>query len=86
MKKVLVTGGAGVIGSHLCKKMLDLGHVVICVDNLITGSIDNNKELQNISSFQFIDHDINIPLDINVEYIFNLACPASPIQYQKMAF
>jgi len=83
LKKVLITGGAGFIGSHLCKKMLDLGHAVICVDNLFTGSIDNIKEFQNMSFFQFIDHNINIPLDIKADYIFNLACPASPVQYQK---
>lgn len=83
MKKVLVTGGAGFIGSHLCEKLLELNYKVICVDNLQTGSLQNINNLLKLNEFKFIKHDINSIIDLNVDFIFNLACPASPVQYQK---
>ncbi len=80
--KVLVTGGAGFIGSHLCEKLLTLNYEVFCVDNLFTGSINNIQHLKKNKSFTFIKQNINIPFDVEVDFIFNLACPASPIHYQ----
>jgi len=82
MMKILVTGGAGFIGSHLCKYLLEKNNEVICVDNLFTGSKDNIKGLMNNSNFEFIRHDITLPLHIEVDQIYNLACPAAPIHYQ----
>ena len=83
IKKIIITGGAGFIGSHLCKKILNEGYKVICVDNLFTGSKYNIKNLLNNSNFKFINHDITIPFfEDNVDEIYNLACPASPIHYQ----
>ncbi len=82
-KNILVTGGAGFIGSHLCKALVELGHYVICLDNLFTGSKDNIFELINNPNFEFINHDIVEPFyRDNIDEIFNLACPASPIHYQ----
>ncbi len=82
-KNILVTGGAGFIGSHLCKVLVELGHKVICIDNLFTGSIDNIHSLLNKSNFEFINHDIIKPFyRKDIDEIFNLACPASPIHYQ----
>ncbi len=82
-KNILVTGGAGFIGSHLCKALVELGHYVICLDNLLTGSINNIKDLKNIKNFEFVNHDITEPYyRENIDEIFNLACPASPIHYQ----
>lgn len=81
-KKILVTGGAGFIGSHLCRELIKLGHHVVCVDNLFTGNRSNIKELLNLDSFEFIRHDIIQPLLVDVDEIFNLACPASPVHYQ----
>jgi len=81
-KKVLVTGGAGFIGSHLCKRLLDMSCQVICMDNLFTGDIRNIVNLIENPNFEFIKHDITLPFDIEVEQIYNLACPASPIHYQ----
>ena len=82
-KKILVTGGAGFIGSHLCKVLIDQGHNVICLDNLFTGSKDNISELINNPNFEFINHDIIEPyFRSNIDEIFNLACPASPVHYQ----
>ena len=82
-KRVLVTGGAGFIGSHLCSKLLEQGHFVICVDNYFTGSERNINKLLSNQNFQLIKHDIISPLDIdNLDEIYNLACPASPIHYQ----
>lgn len=81
-KKILVTGGAGFIGSHLCKRLLDDGDEVICVDNLFTGSRDNIEPLLTDSKFKFIEHDIIEPIDLSVDQIYNLACPASPPHYQ----
>lgn len=83
-KKIIVTGGAGFIGSHLCKALLDRGHSVYAVDNLYTGSLDTIKPLiAAYQCFHFIHHDITIPLDLACDWIFNLACPASPQHYQK---
>ncbi len=83
-KKILVTGGAGFLGSHLCEKLLELGNQVICVDNLFTGSEENIRALLNNPSFSFIEHDICEPLNLKEKAgeIYNLACPASPIHYQ----
>ena len=82
-KNILVTGGAGFIGSHLCKSLLDLGHKVICLDNLFTGSINNILNLRDNINFEFVNHDITEPYyRDNIDEIYNLACPASPIQYQ----
>ena len=82
-KKALVTGGAGFIGGHLCRRLVELGYYVICVDNLVSGSSDNIKDLLNEDSFEFIEHDIILPISIEVDEIYNLACPASPKYYQK---
>ena len=81
-KKILVTGGAGFIGSHLCEKLLSQGHEVICVDNYFTGSKNNIKNLMDNSKFELIRHDITFPLYLEVDQIYNFACPASPIHYQ----
>jgi UDP-glucuronate decarboxylase len=83
MKRILVTGGAGFIGQHLCKALLDRGNEVICVDNLSTGKKENIKELLKNPNFEFIRHDITFPLYVEVDQIYNLACPASPKWYQK---
>lgn len=82
--RILITGGAGFIGSHLCEKLLGLGHQVVCVDNFFTGSEENVKHLQDKADFKFIKHDIVEPLflDEKIEQIYNLACPASPVHYQ----
>jgi len=80
LKKILVAGGAGFIGSHLTKKLLNEGHYVICVDNLLTGQKEN---IQSNKNFKFIHHDITKPIDIKIDEIYNLACPASPKQYFK---
>lgn len=81
--RILVTGGAGFIGSHLSEKLLALGHEVICVDNFFTGSKKNINHLIEDSNFELIRHDVTFPLFLEVDGIFNLACPASPVQYQK---
>ena len=81
--KVLVTGGAGFLGSHLCEKLLDSGHEVLCVDNLFTGSKENIKHLLTNPSFEFLRHDVTFPLYVEVDQIYNLACPASPKHYQS---
>ena len=80
--KTLVTGGAGFIGSHLCERLLREGHEVLCVDNFYTGSKRNIEHLLDHHYFEFIRHDITFPLYLEVERIFNLACPASPVHYQ----
>jgi len=81
-KNILVTGGAGFLGSHLCEKLLRAGHDVLCADNLYTGSKENIRGLLNSARFEFLRHDITFPLYVEVDEIFNLACPASPIHYQ----
>ena len=79
---VMVTGGAGFLGSHLCDRLLDEGNEVICVDNLFTGSKDNIRHLLDNDRFEFIRHDVTFPLYLEVDQIYNLACPASPVHYQ----
>lgn len=81
-KRILVTGGAGFLGSHLCKRLLALDHEVICVDNFFTGTRDNILQLLDNPHFELIRHDVTFPLYIEVDEIYNLACPASPIHYQ----
>lgn len=81
-KKVLVTGGAGFLGSHLCERLLNEGNEVISVDNYFTGRKENIVHLEANNNFEAIRHDINNPLDIEVDEIYNLACPASPVHYQ----
>jgi UDP-glucuronate decarboxylase len=81
-KRILVTGGAGFLGSHLIDRLLDLGHEVLCADNLFTGTKRNIDHLHNHSRFEFMRHDITFPLFVEVDEIYNLACPASPIHYQ----
>ena len=86
MKKkiILVTGGAGFIGSHLCKRLLNENHKVICLDNLFTGTLKNIEEFENNDNFEFVNHDITKPYySDNIDEIYNLACPASPIHYQS---
>jgi len=82
-KKILITGGAGFIGSHICEKLVLQGNKVFCVDNLLTGKKDNIKHLLNTKNFKFIKKDINQKIFLNVDEIYNLACPASPPKYQK---
>lgn len=81
-KTILVTGGAGFIGSHLCERLLAEGQEVICVDNFFTGLKENIEHLINNPYFEFIRHDITFPLYVEVDEIYNLACPASPVHYQ----
>lgn len=82
MKTILVTGGAGFLGSHLCDRLINEGNKVICVDNLYTGSLDNIKHLMDNPNFSFKEHDVIEPIDVDVDQIYNLACPASPPHYQ----
>lgn len=82
MKKILITGGAGFLGSNLCEKLLNQGNKVICLDNLYTGKEKNIHHLLNNPNFEFIIHDVINPIDIKVDEIYNLACPASPPFYQ----
>jgi UDP-glucuronate decarboxylase len=81
--RILVTGGAGFLGSHLCENLLDLGHDVISVDNYYTGTNRNLEHLRSNPRFEVIRHDVTFPLYLEVDGIFNLACPASPVHYQK---
>src|ERR1700689_4967297 len=81
-KRILVTGGAGFLGSHLIDRLLDAGHEVVCVDNLFTGTKRNIEHLHAESRFEFVRHDVTFPLYVEVDEIYNLACPASPIHYQ----
>jgi len=85
MSKILVTGGAGFIGSHLCAALLAQGHEVICLDNLFTGQKKNIEPLVKEPTFSFIEHDIIDPITLDVDQVYNLACPASPIHYQENA-
>lgn len=84
-KNILITGGAGFIGSHLCERLLEEGHHIICMDNLYTGSSDNIAHLFESNLFQFVEQDITNPvnLDVEIDEIYNLACPASPVHYQE---
>ena len=81
-KKILVTGGAGFLGSHLCERLLGQGHEVLCVDNLFTGTKRNILHLLENPNFEFMRHDVTFPLYVEVDEIYNLACPASPVHYQ----
>ena len=81
--KILVTGGAGFIGSHLCKRLIGDGHEIICVDNFYTGNKSNIAQLLDSQSFELIRHDITFPLYLEIDQIYNLACPASPYHYQN---
>jgi len=81
-KRVMVTGGAGFLGSHLCDRLLADGHEVLCVDNLFTGTKQNIVHLRDHPHFEFLRHDVTFPLFVEVDEIYNLACPASPIHYQ----
>lgn len=83
MKKILVTGGAGFLGSHLCERLVSQGHFVVCVDNYFTGSKSNIQHLLSNANFEVIRHDVCVPLYVEVDEIYNLACPASPKSYQK---
>jgi UDP-glucuronate decarboxylase len=81
-KRILVTGGAGFLGSHLCERLLNEGHEILCVDNFFTGSRENINHLLDTSQFEFLRHDICFPLHVEVDEIYNFACPASPLHYQ----
>ncbi|MBR7067771.1 MAG: SDR family oxidoreductase [Bacteroidales bacterium] len=85
MSRILVTGGAGFLGSHLCERLLADGHEVLCLDNLFTGSKSNVANLLKNTNFEFVRHDITMPFYAEVDEIYNLACPASPIHYQYNA-
>jgi len=82
LPRVLVTGGAGFLGSHLCELLLDRGHEVLCVDNYYTGSKATIDHLLDNNRFEMLRHDVTFPLYVEVDEIYNLACPASPIYYQ----
>jgi UDP-glucuronate decarboxylase len=81
-KKILVTGGAGFLGSHLCDRLIEAGHDVLCVDNFFTGSKENVSHLMSHPRFELMRHDVTFPLYVEVDEIYNLACPASPVHYQ----
>ncbi|MEM3154429.1 MAG: UDP-glucuronic acid decarboxylase family protein [Candidatus Woesearchaeota archaeon] len=81
--RIIVTGGAGFIGSHLCNALLNNGHDVVCIDNLYTGSKKNIQSFLKNPKFQFVQQDITVPIDDSADQIYNLACPASPFHYQK---
>ncbi len=81
-KRIIVTGGCGFLGSHLCEKLVQEGHEILCVDNCFSGTKQNIADLHNKPNFEFIRHDITFPLYVEVDEIYNLACPASPIHYQ----
>jgi len=82
-KRVLVTGGAGFLGSHLCERLISLGHEVVCLDNFFTGTRDNVRGLLNHPRFELYRHDVQHPLTMEVDQIYHLACPASPVHYQR---
>ena len=81
--KLLVTGGAGFVGSHLCEALLKMNHEVLALDNLYTGSLDNISTLRDNNNFTFIEHNVIDPITLEIDGIFNLACPASPVHYQR---
>ena len=81
-KRILVTGGAGFVGSHLCDRLLEQGHEILCADNLFTGTKRNLDHLHNHPRFEFMRHDVTFPLYVEADEIYNLACPASPVHYQ----
>jgi UDP-glucuronate decarboxylase len=81
--RFLVTGGAGFLGSHLCERLLAMGHSVLCVDNFYTGNQKNIEHLRDSREFELMRHDITFPLYVEIDGIFNLACPASPVHYQR---
>jgi UDP-glucuronate decarboxylase len=81
--RILVTGGGGFLGSHLCERLLELNHEVICADNFFTGSKSNIAHLLDSKKFELLRHDVTLPLYVEVDGIFNLACPASPVHYQS---
>ena len=83
MKRIIITGGAGFLGSHLCERLLNEGNHIICIDNFFTGSYENIKHLTNNKNFEIIRHDITVPIHIECDEIYNFACPASPIHYQR---
>lgn len=83
MARILVTGGAGFLGSHLCERLLERGEDVLCVDNYYTGSKSNVAHLLNNPNFELLRHDVTFPLFVEVDQIYNLACPASPVHYQR---
>ena len=80
--RVLVTGGAGFLGSHLCDRLLQDGHEVLCVNSFFTGSKSNVQHLVGAPAFELLRHDVTLPLIVEVDQIYNLACPASPVHYQ----
>jgi len=80
--RILVTGGAGFIGSHLCERLLDEGNEVLCLDNFFTGRRDNIFSLLDNPRFELLRHDVTEPILLEVDQIYNLACPASPVHYQ----
>lgn len=82
-RRVMVTGGAGFLGSHLCDRLLKDGNEVICLDNFFTGTATNVRHLLNTARFDLVRHDVTVPMQIEVDAIFNMACPASPIYYQR---
>jgi len=83
VRRILVTGGAGFIGSHLCERLVAAGHEVLCVDNFFTGAKGNVERLLGNARFELLRHDVTVPLYVEVDEIYNLACPASPIHYQR---
>ena len=82
MKTILVTGGCGFIGSHLCEKLLELGNYVICLDNIFSGNLNNIKSIKKHPNFEFIRHDVIQDILLEIDEIYHLACPASPKDYQ----
>lgn len=81
-KRILITGGAGFLGSHLCQRLLNQGHEILCVDNYFTGRKENISGLLDNINFEAYRHDVTFPLYVEVDEIYNLACPASPVHYQ----
>ena len=84
MKRILITGGAGFVGSHLCERLLHEGNEVICLDNYFTGSKKNIEHLMDNHYFELVRHDVTNPYMVEVDEIYNMACPASPVHYQHV--